>query len=179
MENRTKHWILGKSLKKEFDNLHFLYKALVNNVKKHRNWKTQDNGSDTLSAKDSILLTNSPSDLAKGFEGEILFANNSEPISKTNSKIVRLGSFFPDEYDYPQDIPLITLRPDISLLDNLTSTHDIHSILLLREPSENESNRNILNALESLPESSSILLDLSVSAPKRGFAAGVPALSGS
>ena len=73
---------------------------------------------------------------------------------------MRLGSFFPDEYDYPQDIPLITLRPDISLLDNLTSTHDIHSILLLREPSENESNRNILNALESLPESSSILLDL-------------------
>ena len=160
MENKTKHWIFGESLHKELDNLHFLHKSLVKHIKEHREWTVQEVPPTTQGGKDSVLLISSPSDLFPGFEGTVLFANDWAPSPQTDAQVVRLCSFFPDEFDYSQDIPLIPLRPDTSLLDNLTPTQDNHSILLLREPSENEANRNILNALERLPQSSSLLLDV-------------------
>ena len=159
MENKTKHWIFGESLHNELENLQFLYKSLVKNVKEHRGWSIQDKGSSSRGGKDTILLISSHSDLTPGFEGVALLANDCEPSPETDARVVRLASFFPDEFDYSQDIPLLPLRPDTSMLDGIIPAQGDQSILLLREPSENEGNRNILNALERLPESSSVSID--------------------
>lgn len=159
MDNIAKHWIFGNSLHKEIDSLHFLYRSLVNNIKEHREWTIRDVPTHPHGVKSSVLLISSPSDLTPGFDGTVLFANDRDSFPQTDARVVRLCSFFPDEINYSKDIPLLPLRPDKSILDAIPSVQEAKSVLLLREPSENERNRNIFNALKSLPRSASILLD--------------------
>jgi hypothetical protein len=158
MDNKTNNWIIGRELSRDYDNLHFLYKSLVKNVKKHRKWVHQDIKDDSQSTKDSILLINSSSDLTPNFGGTILFVNDQELLPKTEAKVIRLGTFFPDEFDYSNEIPLITLNPNNVLIDQLPNSNDSKNILLIRGKKENEKYKNILNALENLPKTTSIQL---------------------
>ena len=158
MDNKTNNWIIGRELSRDYDNLNFLYKSLVKNVKKHRKWVHQDIKDDSQSTKDSILLKNSSSDLTPNFGGTILFVNDQELLPKTEAKVIRLGTFFPDEFDYSNEIPLITLNPNNVLIDQLPNSNDSKNILLIRGKKENEKYKNILNALENLPKTTSIQL---------------------
>lgn len=42
MDKRSKNWIFGSNFHKYSENLHFLYKSLVKNVKEHRDWDCDD-----------------------------------------------------------------------------------------------------------------------------------------